>query len=418
MSLPQDIPQSDENRANPSQSNNIAPSERRPRQRPRERASAGAPFSPTPASKLWWALRLAKAGFNIFPVKPNSKEPAIKGWQTEATSDHVKINAWWAENPDYNIAIHTIDRLVVDLDVKDGGPEAWRDLVETQELLGEETPETMTTRTPSGGLHHIFSLKPGTQVSNSVRKLGPGIDTRGKGGYVLGPGSSIDGRYYELISGKKKAMYAPAWLLGRMSAPRDRSKLAGVRLNEETEKTVAEADRYIKEDAPFAEEGERNITAFRVAADLGDIGVTIDTAGEKLLDWNEEKTSRALDREELETTLASAYGTGRQKPFGTRNPDIGDKVFEGVEWPSDAEVMAKAPPKAKLKALIPPDRDKWVILDFEEAAKLARLARDPLIKGVLCAGEISLLWGVRHTQNHDDDGHVLRHRRGDRLAWV
>lgn len=333
------------------------------------------------------ALRLAKAGSKIFPVKPNSKEPAIKGWQTEATSDPDKIGAWWKDNPNYNIGIHTIDRLVVDLDVKDGGLETWRDLVESRELLDEERPETETVRTPSGGFHLCFSLPPGQQVGNSVRKLGPGIDTRGKGGYVLGPGSSIDGKFYELVSGKKKAMYAPDWLLGRTSAPRDRSKLAGVRVTEETPEAVEEADHYIREVAPRPAEGERNNTAFRVAAKLGNLGLDLETAREKMHEWNEEV---GLDGDELETTLQSGY-TNRRDSLGKDNPGAQTALFEAVDLgPGEEASIGNAPAEVQLKASLPPKKG---FLTFEQSCQLALRGRDPLIDKVLYAGDISVTYG-------------------------
>lgn len=328
--------------------------------------------------KIISALKLAKAGFSIFPVKPNSKEPAIKGWPDEATSDPAKVGAWWKENEDYNIGIHTKGLLVVDLDVKDGGPETWRDLVESQEILGEAPPDTMTTRTPSGGLHHLFSLTPGTEVGNSVRTFGRGIDVRGRGGYVLGPGSSIGGKCYELISGKKKAMFAPAWVLGRTTAPKARTHSAGVRLNEETEKSVAEAEAWIAR-APRPAEGERNNVAFRVAAEAFEYGIELDTGQDLMRQWNEDV---GLGDDELETTVASAY-RNRRNGLGGKNPDIGDKVFAEID-------LGPGEP------LIPPN--PWDILDFDEAADRARIGRDPIIDGVLYASEISMMYGIYGTR--------------------
>lgn len=154
--------------------------------------------------KLLAARRLALAGFHVFPLLPNSKRPAIKDWPTLATSDPDYVGGWWKENPDYNIGIHTKGMMVIDLDPKHGGLDSWAALVETGRLLEDEIPPTLTVRTPSGGLHLYFRLPPGQQeVSNSVQKLGPGIDVRGKGGYVVAPGSTIDGKTYEVVDDEK-----------------------------------------------------------------------------------------------------------------------------------------------------------------------------------------------------------------------
>ena len=45
--------------------------------------------------------------------------------------------------------------------------------------------------------------------------MGSGIDTRSLGGYVLGPGSSIDGKSYE-ITHKAQIAPAPEWLVARL----------------------------------------------------------------------------------------------------------------------------------------------------------------------------------------------------------
>ena len=287
--------------------------------------------------------KLALAGFHIFPLIPNTKLPAIKGWQEKATSDPNLAAAWWMKNPDYNIGIHTIDHIVIDQDIKDGGPEVWNDLVQQREMFDDAPAPTMTVWTAGGGIHEVYSLKDGAQVGNRVRKW-PGIDIKGKGGYIVGPGSTIDGRSYDIISGKRKAVFANAWLLEGAAAPRDRSKLAGVRVTPETEKTVAAAERYIR-DCPRPEEGERNITAFKVAAELGSIGVDIGTAHALMAEWNEDV---GLEADELETTVDSAY-VNRREVLGGRNPDIGP-AFEGMDidfGPGEEASIDKAPAEVR-----------------------------------------------------------------------
>ena len=77
-------------------------------------------------TKLEWALQHAADGFFVFPLKPNSKKPAISGWQDAATRNQIQIEKWWRHNPDYNIGIYTGKfgddggaLLVVDVDVKE-----------------------------------------------------------------------------------------------------------------------------------------------------------------------------------------------------------------------------------------------------------------------------------------------------------
>jgi hypothetical protein len=62
------------------------------------------------------------------------------------------------------------------------------------------------SRTPSGGLHLIFRLRPGERPRNRARDIAPGLDTRGvkangsSAGYFIAPGSVLpDGRCYQLV---------------------------------------------------------------------------------------------------------------------------------------------------------------------------------------------------------------------------
>ncbi|GGV91599.1 DNA primase [Streptomyces gelaticus] len=57
-------------------------------------------------------------------------------------------------------------------------------------------PPTVVVLTPSGGRHIWLTGPPGVPVPNSASRLAPGIDIRGIGGYLVGPGSvTLHGRY-------------------------------------------------------------------------------------------------------------------------------------------------------------------------------------------------------------------------------
>ncbi|WP_262702256.1 MULTISPECIES: bifunctional DNA primase/polymerase [Streptomyces] len=66
-------------------------------------------------------------------------------------------------------------------------------------------PRTVTVLTPSGGRHLWLCGPPGLAVPNSAGRLAPGIDIRGLGGYLVGPGSYASHGSYRLAPG------APAW---------------------------------------------------------------------------------------------------------------------------------------------------------------------------------------------------------------
>ena len=151
------------------------------------------------------ALTLARQGFRVFPVhcphfrdgvltgcscgKPDctdvGKHPRIKGWPELATTDEDQIREWWYQWPDANIGIAT------------GGPFIVLDLDTPTAGAGLDLPPTRTVKT-GRGLHLYYALPEGVQLRNGA--LCYAIDTRGDGGFVLGPGSlHRSGVRYELV---------------------------------------------------------------------------------------------------------------------------------------------------------------------------------------------------------------------------
>ncbi|MFJ1595919.1 bifunctional DNA primase/polymerase [Streptomyces sp. NPDC088261] len=70
-------------------------------------------------------------------------------------------------------------------------------------------PETVTVLTPSGGRHIWLSGPPNVTVPNSAGRLAPGIDVRGAGGYLVGPGSVSARGAYRLAPGSAGLAPAP-----------------------------------------------------------------------------------------------------------------------------------------------------------------------------------------------------------------
>ncbi|AEM88422.1 bifunctional DNA primase/polymerase [Streptomyces violaceusniger] len=83
-------------------------------------------------------------------------------------------------------------------------------------------PLTVTVLTPSGGRHLWLCGPPGLAVPNSAGRLAPGIDIRGLGGYLVGPGSSGSHGSYRLApdSPAWAPAPAPAALLRLLTPPR------------------------------------------------------------------------------------------------------------------------------------------------------------------------------------------------------
>ena len=109
---------------------------------------------------------------------------------------------------------------VVDLDVKPAvGDKPAKDGVAAflELAAGRDVPDTSSALSPSGSVHLYFRLPPNAHVPNSVNALGPGIDVRGEGGFVVGPGSPHRlGGVYEAVDGPLAD--PPDWLLELVTA--------------------------------------------------------------------------------------------------------------------------------------------------------------------------------------------------------
>jgi putative DNA primase/helicase len=108
------------------------------------------------------------------------------------------------------------NQIVLDVDPATGGDETLRDLERAHGAL----PDTVIVLTGGGGRHVCFR-HPGTPVPNSVGTLGPGLDVRGDGGFVVGVGSRHrSGRTYvwDVTADPDMVPLAavPRWLLDRM----------------------------------------------------------------------------------------------------------------------------------------------------------------------------------------------------------
>jgi putative DNA primase/helicase len=138
---------------------------------------------------LEWALYYASQGMPVFPLRENSKEPAVTGGCHAATTDPQQIAAWFGGEQRFNIGIACEGFSVIDCDVKDG------DGIAEWEVLAPGCEASAVQQTASGGRHYLFA----SVLRNTVKKVGRLIDTRGFGGYIVACPSEVDGRRWEWL---------------------------------------------------------------------------------------------------------------------------------------------------------------------------------------------------------------------------
>jgi Bifunctional DNA primase/polymerase, N-terminal/Primase C terminal 1 (PriCT-1) len=155
-------------------------------------------------------------------------------------------------------------------------------------------PATIECITPRGGRHVYFIVPNGRRMpGNTAGKIGAGIDTRGRNGYVVAPPSTVNGRPYawSVDSGDRIAE-VPGWLLDMLQ----RSSGNGHAMPPEEWQEIALAG---------IDEGQRNQTIAKLAGLLLRRLPDPILAAELVACFNIVKCRPPLDAAELKRTLDS-----------------------------------------------------------------------------------------------------------------
>jgi hypothetical protein len=269
-----------------------------------------------PKTLLEHALHYARQGWCVFPLAPGAKVP-LQGSHglNEATTDETQIRRWWSLNPDANIGINCgmSGLVVVDIDVKNGKD---GNASLTAILAGEHAlSPTATVTTPSGGRHMYYT----GSCPSSVNKLGPGLDIRGLGGYVVAPPSTLTGKSVPYV-----------WKFNFQPIP----------FPEKLRSMIENMNNTIVHDANIYQ-GERNSSLTSMAGKLRNLGLNENEILSVLKEKNDEQCVPPLPSVEIEKIAKSiaSYSVGG---LGSENKSRSNKaqsfdelaeiVNEEVEW--------------------------------------------------------------------------------------
>lgn len=202
------------------------------------------PTQPDHNTMLSLALSYAAAGIAVFPCRSAPEEIAdndtgeivtlkpktphtSNGFKGATKSERIIRILWGERHPGAVVGAPTGEQMgawVLDVDVHkddDGNVINGYETLATLEDIHGDLPRTAVAKTAGGGEHHYFRYTPGVRNRG---KLGPGLDVRGAGGYVVMPGSVLaDGNAYHWLDhdgdGLPDLPPAPQWLLDLVCPP-------------------------------------------------------------------------------------------------------------------------------------------------------------------------------------------------------
>lgn len=169
---------------------------------------------------------------------------------------------------------------------------------------GPEVYDTLRAVTGSGGDHLYFRRPAGLEIGNSAGRLGPGLDVRAIGGYVIAPPSvHPNGRPY-------------AWAPGTEGEP---APLPPSLVPSLTAVNWRHAD--IRGGQPLLE-GQRNDRLFRLACHFRAAGLTGNEIAAALLTVNASRCRPPLPDRDVQRIADSATRYRAGPTAGTRSPRL------------------------------------------------------------------------------------------------
>jgi hypothetical protein len=319
------------------------------------------------AELLTTALAHAARGWRVFPLRPDSKTPAVPdAWERRATRDAATIRRWWAARPfNIGLAVGPSGLIVVDLDAPKpaqhrSGPIAATSATSATSQVnpvaddipvsatsatshrpahgrdvfadlcrhhGQPIPAaTLIVATASGGWHLYYQHPTGPRLRNTKggtsRALGDNIDTRGDGGYVVAPGSIVNGRRYNVVRDLPPAPL-PQWLAALLHdldaaattpAPAASVAVALAVVDRRTAYLRAALDREAGH-VRAAHQGRRNAALWGAAVALGQLVAGGDLDANTVTTVLEQAANSAgLAPREARPTIRSGLRRGAQRP--------------------------------------------------------------------------------------------------------
>ena len=282
------------------------------------------------------------------------KHPRTDHGLKDATTDEAIIRQWWTRWPEANIAINMgASGLVgIDVDTRHGNPgdDTW---YATRTELGGDLEATTMTETPNKGFH-VWYRADGHRIGCDLKGelIGPGVDVKGEGGYLLVPPSRVASVEYSFVDG-----HGPEHLGDLPPALAERIAFAKKRNHSTKTETLSAKIR----------EGARDATLISLAGKMRRAGLTRSEIDAALQVVNTERCESPLPSAQVEKVVRSV-----------------------VRYPPASKADAKPPsrdnaePCLRCMSTVAPEEVSWLWPRRIPAGKLTLLMGDPgLFKSTL-----------------------------------
>ena len=299
-------------------------------------------------------------GWCVFPLQNGGKRPFKDfSWPALSSADPAQVDAWATDYPGCNWGLDCGKSGLAVLDVDQGDSKAGAESLAGLELGYGDLPATLTVRTPSGGQHRYFS----GSIKTGASHIGQHLDTRSVGGYVVLPGSAVEGRPY-VVTEKAPVVPVPDWLAELAGKPSERQADATPVIDLDQPANVASALLYLQNAPPAVEGDAGDITTFKTAARLRDMGVSEPVALDLMLMAYNPRCAPEWDADELARKVANAYVYANLTAPGGATAEA---AFQAVDEPekvkAELEEKPDTPFAVRASSIVPAaiPRRAWVL---------------------------------------------------------
>jgi len=268
------------------------------------------------------ALGYAALGWRVFPIRcpvftefgvccscgkkdcNPGKHPYFRNPYKSVTRNPDKIEEWWADHPDANIAIATGTKsglVVLDVDPRNGGDESLAELIRK---FGD-LPNTVTALSGGGGDHYYFSHLGGNIKSKAFGPDYPGLDIKADNGCIIAPPSLHEtGEKYRWVEGLEpqhtELAPLPSWILDQVRNRKTKKPAKGKSPSDQLSQTG------------IFTKGYRNNSMIRAGGSLNQFCYTETEVFRHLMLFNQNRCDPPLPESEVQSVADSAhkYQTG------------------------------------------------------------------------------------------------------------